>query len=627
MTPASGRRKEAVMGSFGLRFWPLKMMVAVAVSTCAGCEAEVSDALRSCEQGTAWQDGQTLFRDASEDWGLTSLSVLGVRINSVDFDGDGWTDLAVRRGIDTSVETQARLLRNTGAGHFEDVTESSGILVSRTGGAERPGPVWVWADVDNDGDLDVYTGLPDADAPTDEQSEVMLNNGDGTFSLSLEPIQFTGVDQPYGAAFADVDLDGNIDLWTTHYYGQGSYQPDQLYLGDGAGGFTASTSGLNTKEWFAVSAIDSAESHSVAWAAAACDLTGDGYPELLASSYGRAPNHLWLNEGGSFINHSVDSGYAYDDRMDWTDNESARCWCSLYPTDAECDGVPSPIIACQSDADAFRWDHGFDRSPYRLGGNSGATMCGDVDNDGAIDLLTTEIVHWDVGSSSDPSELLFNDGSGIFERPGNEQTGLVREHAPNWNDGDITGSLFDADNDGWMDVYIGGTDYADTRGLLYRQVAPRQFVEVPADVGIDHNRSHGSVVADFDRDGDLDMVVGHSGMRCDDDCYDTTEVRLFENLTADEGHTNFLQLDLQGTTANRAAVGARVVVRTASTSQTRVVDGGHGQWGSQDDLTLHFGLGADCVADVEVHWPVAGAQVQLLSLEAGRHTVVQPASL
>ena len=56
-------------------------------------------------------------------------------------------------------------------------------------------------------------------------------------------------------------------------------------------------------------------------------------------------------------------------------------------------------------------------------------MCRDVDNDGWVDLLTTEIVHWDVGANSDPSELLFNLGDPAirFERPGNEATGLTRE--------------------------------------------------------------------------------------------------------------------------------------------------------------------------------------------------------
>ena len=78
-------------------------------------------------------------------------------------------------------------------------------------------------------------------------------------------------------------------------------------------------------------------------------------------------------------------------------------------------------------------------------------MCGDVDNDGDLDLLTTAIVHWDVGSSSDPAEILVNTGAPEvrFERPGNDVTGLERTHDRiDWNEGIMTGALFDFDNDG-----------------------------------------------------------------------------------------------------------------------------------------------------------------------------------
>ena len=78
-------------------------------------------------------------------------------------------------------------------------------------------------------------------------------------------------------------------------------------------------------------------SHSNAWSGVACDMNNDGYAELLSASYGDAPNHLWLNEQGEmFQNQSISSGYAFDERQDWTDNESARCWCFLHPEDEDC---------------------------------------------------------------------------------------------------------------------------------------------------------------------------------------------------------------------------------------------------------------------------------------------------
>ena len=386
--------------------------------------------------GTVHAPGTPLFRDATADWGLDQ--VLGIRFNAVDIDGDGWVDLAIRtgnEGDDLAAGVQrAWLLRNTGAGGFEDITAVSGVRARRDGGPTgRPGGVWVWADVDNDGDLDLYSGLPDDGSTEVERSELLLNDGQGRFALGPDDHRLgIGIDNPYGAAFTDVDRDGRVDLWTTHAYGASGPLKDRLFinLGDGRFDDRARTLGVATEAWDSTTLLDEARGHSNAWAAAACDLTGDGAPELLTSSYGRAANHLWRNDGtGSYTNHSLESGYAWDDRTDWSDNESARCWCQHHPDDDDCAGVPDPqYIACSSDADAFRWRHGSDRQPHRLGGNSGQTTCADVDNDGDMDLLTSEIVHWDVGSSSDPSELLLNDGRGVFTRPGNELTGLQRSY-------------------------------------------------------------------------------------------------------------------------------------------------------------------------------------------------------
>jgi hypothetical protein len=419
----------------------------------------------------------------------------------------------------------------------------------------------------------------------------------------------------------DVDRNGLVDLFVAH---GGDPLQDMLLGGDGLGNFwdVTAVAGLTTQGWLDPAVIDAAQAHSRAWSSAACDLNGDGNPELMAASYGRAPNHLWLGVGQApmvtFQNHSIASGYAFDDRTDWSDNESARCYCMLTPNAEGCAGVPEPeYIQCNSTADAFRWNHDTDRSLYRLGGNSGTTVCGDVDNDGDMDLLTTEIVHWDVGSSSDPSELLLNDGAATFSRPGNDVTGLTRTHdIISWNDGDITAAIFDFDNDGWQDVYIGSTDYPGARGLLYHQWGPGQFAPVPLEDGIDHTRSHGIAVADFDRDGDLDVVVGHSRARCEDDCYPTPQVRMFENVSA---QGNWVQLTLEGGPyTNRSAIGARVTVTTPDgVSRTQEVGGGHGHYGIQHDLTLHFGLGANCEADVTVRWPDAELSSQTVKVVSG----------
>lgn len=595
--------------------------------------------------GSAWSPGEPVYREVTQEWGLDALGTVTGRMSVADIDGDGWPDLILRRvgngGDDFGPEGRrySWLLRNTGQKSFEDVTQSSGWRQWRqeppAPGLGRPGEVIAAADVDNDGDLDLYMGhnTTTDDAPEGVTSELMLNQGDGTFTLGPEDSDLRRQeDVPTGATFVDVNRDGFIDLWVSQAVpaNQNEGLQDRLYLGDGQGGFRDVTrqAGLSTYEWRPAN-LNGAVGHSFAWSSTACDLNNDGAPELMAASYGRLPNHLWRAEvvdrepGVYFTNHSIQSGYAYDERMDWSDNESARCWCTLHPDDVGCEGVPEPaLIRCSQDADAFRWRHSSDRELYRLGGNSGTTVCADLNNDGFMDLLTSEIVHWDVGTSSDPSEILLNQGAQDvrLQRPGNDATGLTRpREGLTWDHGDITAAVFDMDNDGWQDIYIASSDYPGTRGWLYHQRAPMQFEAVPIEDGVDQRRSSGVLHVDLDRDGDLDLVLGHSRNRCGDatDCYDTAQVRIFENTL---GQRNaWIQLRLEGAQGtNRAAIGARVQAIAGELTQTREVDGGHGHYGTQQDTLLHFGLGQACQAQLTVRWPDAALTTETATLEAGK---------
>lgn len=610
-----------------------------------------------CHKGPKWKAGTKIFKEATSDWGLDTIKAEGTLIDAVDFDGDGWPDVVVRRGGETPDDfaaggvRQTWFLRNTQDGHFEDVTEKSGVRKNRTLADQtkgRPGQVVAFGDVNNDGLLDVYTGhTDDPKVVMPETSEILLNKGDGTFELgpAASPLRIKkpNHDAPASATFIDFDRDGKLDLWVVE--NTYNYVPivDRLYKGDGTGNFADVTvaKGLKSLDWnvATVDDLNQAKGHTVGWSGNACDLDGDGNPELLGGSYGRAPNHLWRGKGAEngfmYDNASVSSGYAYDDNIDWTDNESARCWCKLHPDAQDCAGVPPPkYIACNVDADAFRWSHDSDRELYRLGGNSASTECADIDNDGHIDLVTGEIAHWDVGSSSDKAELMLNAGTADlgFERPGNAVTGLARKHSgAGWDEGLMSHSILDFDNDGWQDIYYGDSDYPCNVGLLYHQVSPARFESVAAGDFFDQARSHGSAVADFDQDGDLDIVVGHSRMRCGgnylckgtNDCYATSQVKLFENIIGQDG--NYLELTLTGgPSTNRLATGARVTVKAGDITQTKEVNGGFGLYGSQNDLSLHFGLGDACEAEVTIRWPDATLTTQAFKLPSGyRFAVTQ----
>lgn len=596
-----------------------------------------------CTSGSAFVPGMQAFRDVTEAWGLTDLAVHGTRVAVADIDADGWPDVFVRAGgngtDDWAGVRRSWLLRNTGTG-FEDVTQSSGVRQTRVddSGVGRPGEVVAFADVDNDGDLDIYTGMSTQveGALPNETSEIMLNDGAGGFDLGPQanPLRREGSpDIVAGASFVDYDRDGRIDLWI----GQHNYAPlgsnstvfkqDYLYQGQGDGTFVDVTSqvGLTTEDWRDLGDLDEGRAHSRAWSSAACDLNGDGTPELMAASYGRAPNHLWqglwVGDGTvAFQNKSVESGYAYDGNPNWQDNEFARCYCQQTPAADGCAGAPAPRVQCPATPN---WNHSNDRHAFRLGGNSGTTVCADVNNDGHLDLLTTEITHWWAGSGADRSELLLNQGTQDvrFERPGEAATGLSRPHpTASWDQGDMTAAVFDFDNDGWPDIYVGASDYPGNHGLLYRQVMPGMFEAVTVQDGVDHNRSHGVVAADFDRDGDLDLLVGHSRSRCDasaaNNCYETRQVRLFENVLGDQG--NWLQVDLKGAEGtNKMAIGARVTVTAGGVTQTQEIGGGHGHYGIQKDHVLHFGLGGACDAQVTVRWPDSDLTTQTFSLVSG----------
>ena len=592
-----------------------------------------------CGAPVAWAPGMRAFEEVTSEVGLDGVE--GTRVQASDFDGDGWTDLLIRRGpagSDVFEEGGARftyLLLNEG-GRFVDRTQESGLVQRRAAGeGGRPNEVMAFADVDADGDTDVWSGVNTVALDTVNMgatSELLLNDGTGRFTLTAEdnPIRnVERVDTPGGGSFADVDLDGDIDLWVgSHEYSGGAggarYMQSLLWLNDGMGRFADGTdaAGLTTVDWVRIDDIDAGLAHSRAWSSTACDLNGDRLPELMVASYGRAPNLLFqaTREGGAvrYVNRGVASGYAFDGDQTWQDNQFARCFCQSSPTAEGCDTVTAvPLIAC----DTPNWSHATDRHPFRLGGNSGATTCGDLDNDGDLDLVTSEIRHWWAGGGSDGAEILVNTGEADvrFERPGREATGLVVPHADAtvWDEGIMTNAVLDFDNDGWLDVYLGASDYPGNHGLLYHhESGPLAYSEVPISDGIDHHRSHGVIALDYDRDGDLDLLVGHSRARCGapDDCYETQQVRLFENVLGG----NHVQLVLEGREgANRSAIGARVRITAGGITQTREVGGGHGHFGGQGDFVVHAGLGAACEAEVEITWPDAEGTTETYTIPAG----------
>jgi len=572
--------------------------------------------------------GVLSFTDVTEELGLgaAGLVMTGNNVAIADVDGDRWPDIVVTKGSSAQEDPEApaglyRLFRSVAGTGFEDWTWSSDLFLASDGDQGREATFVLFADVDNDGDKDAFSAVyetTDNDQDLEHRTVILLNDGAGRFELAPEQEFSSAVLDPLvSATFLDWDHDGLLDVFAGHHYMNYGYLDttvqDSLFAGDGQGGFTDVTDevGLTT---FAYSATTAAAgtNHKPTWGTAACDVDGDGWTDLMATSYGRQFNPFYRNVDGLFEDLTLTSGFGSDDNEDYSDNQFFRCYCQANPTASDCDGVPAPSIGC----DGITWGVGTDDQPFRLGGNSSNTVCGDVDNDGDLDLLAVELRHWHIGESSDKTELLINDGfpQAPLSRPGNDVTGLTRNHIQSWNEGDLGGLMADLDNDGRLDVLVASSDYPGTYSLLWQQRADGTFAEVGGEAGARVHRAHGLGLVDFDRDGDYDLVVGTSLARwyatdtppAPDDAY----AYLLRNDTGQAANKVMLRLVGAGAGgANRDALGARVTVTAGGRTYVREVEGGRGLTGYQQDDLLIIGIGAACeVEDVTVRWPNAAME-------------------
>ncbi len=583
------------------------------------------------------------FTDATDRVGLTGWN--GSQIVAVDLDSDGYPDLVMsdNAGIDDFGGTGPRyhaVLMNRpgddGGRVFVDATESSGLFQRRSGEGGRPSVDHIFADLDGDGDPDCFAGVyddPHTDPKTQftDASEVLLNDGAGHFSFAPPSPALQAHLPLSGETFTDVDGDGNLDLFVALWYvnadiyGDDSWTnwifgaSDLLLHGNGDGTFTdvSDASGITREEYTNFSNANLAAvldgTHArPSMGATACDLDGNGAPDLLSMAYGRMWNEQWSNNGdGTFVEVGRETGYAGDDDVDYTDDWYYQCWALVNgeidaPTSK---GFPYTTSSCEQVAS--NWSPGWSDQPANLNGNTFATACADVDNDGDMDLLNAEITHEWAGQSSDLSGLLVNDGTGSFTRPDLASIGLARTPVPNpdlydtWDFGDQKAHLADLDNDGWKDAIIpSGAAYYGNFLYIWKQVAPLQFAEVEHDAGVDVPTAHGFALADFDRDGDLDFVAS-SLSELVDGSDSEHRVYYYENDTGPGNH--WLRIDLAMDASNSFGVGARVEVTADGLTQVQEVEAGFGQHGEQEERTLTFGLaGATKIDSIAVRWPGGG---------------------
>lgn len=489
--------------------------------------------------------------------------VMGSGIGWLDFDRDGTPDLFCCQGatydptgpFPTPSAASRRpkqqpsnaLFQNRGEGPFVEVAQSAGLS------DEGYSMGMSAADFDNDGFVDLFiTGYG--------ENRLFHNCGDGYFTLVPIPAGTQADRLSASCAWGDIDNDGYLDLFVTNYaeLSPSNYplctltvdgrtvpischprqlkaMTDLLYRNQGNGEFAeiSKEAGIATGEPYQGLGV------------VAADLDLDGDTDFYVAN-DTTPNQLWENDGGGrFIDRGAESGTATN-------------------------------------------RHGMREASMGI-------AIGDVDGNGQFELFVTNYYNAVNTFYRNEGKLLFTDVT--------DEIGLG---APSRLRLGFGTNFVDLDNDGWLDTFVANGHVHDLLHEVHRdepfaQLAQlfhnRQgaiFQDVSASSGPYFQVPHvgrGSAVADFDRDGDLDIAINHLN----------ENASLLQNATKNEGR--WLRLELVGVESNRGGVGAVIHLELEERTLVRTLCAGT-SYLSCDEATMLIGLGAcDEVRAVTVTWP------------------------
>ncbi len=414
-------------------------------------------------------------------------------------------------GFEDLIIDGRRLFHNNGDLTFTETTAAAGI--DPLGG----GAGAAWADINNDGYLDLFcSGY--IDATPSSLDRLYLNDGPPDYTFTdITASAFTVPDNrdSRACAWGDFDRDGYIDLYLVNYEDPpGAGAGDRLYINDKDNTFTDATvsSGVN------------AATPSAGRAVACCDFDEDGDLDIYVANDNFAPNFLWENDGsGSFTNRAADA-----------------------------------LV------------EGWNEGGLGLFGSSTGVSWGDYDNDNDFDMFVTNQRSSWPASYEDESHLFMSiDGVITFSDL----------YPDSWVKADklaLCPAWFDYNNDTQLDFYL---CTENGWGKLYNGHTTGAFYNVAGRAALGVKNPVGCAMADYNNDGRLDIFI----------CA-TDKVYLFRN-THDQ--YNWLKVKLVGAAANRAAIGSIVRVTCPCVTPdtiTRQVAGSNGT-GCQDSLITHFGMG------------------------------------
>lgn len=507
--------------------------------------------------------------DAQLDHIMPQVAAMGAAVSVVDFDRDGWQDLYVTNSGENS---HNRLYRNGGDGTFSDVAAAVGVAdVNRAGTGVSMGAVW--GDFDNDGyeDLFLYKyGRP----------ELFRNDAGKTFVRVSEQAGLPAWVNANTAIWWDYDRDGRLDLFLSGYWDERidlwhltttRIMPESFeyaenggrsYVfhnrGDGTFEETSEALGIRSRRW--------------TLAAAAADLFGTGYPDLfLSNDYGLS--ELFANQGGkSFVEVGRETGVARSPKSGMNASfgdvfNDGRL--SIYKTN-----ISEPGVLVQANdlwvskprqaGGALEYENLASVLGVDLGGWSWGAQFGDLNNDGTLDLyLANGYV-----SAGDRTSYWYD-----FAEIAVGHSRIIGD-ARNWP------AMRGRSLSGYQHSRVWVNDGAG------------RFADVAQDVGVSDTLDGRAVaMADLSNRGVLDVVVANQ----------RGPLLVYRNTI--EAARHWIAFDLEGTSSNRSAIGARVEVQWSGRRQVQEVSGGSG-FSAQSQRRVHYGLGtASAVDRVVIRWP------------------------